>query len=202
MSAGFWAEVHAVLLARQPDGRAIAHLPGYMMDEAERRDPELARLHRERAAIFRKAGERAAGGNPLGPGSPAALSAAEKQASDAFASAYDSRIRRLAAKGATAESTGVGGITWEAMTGAGIDTDLVQPINPGTDEYILIAVGDDLKVMFGPAMDPETGATFGYDVCCRERDDGAWSETYRDWAGTVDELLRKVAERPELGGAG
>ena len=140
--------------------------------------------------------------NPLGPGSPAALSAAEKQASDAFASAYDSRIRRLAAKGATAESTGVGGITWEAMTGAGIDTDLVQPINPGTDEYILIAVGDDLKVMFGPAMDPETGATFGYDVCCRERDDGAWSETYRDWAGTVDELLRKVAERPELGGAG
>jgi hypothetical protein len=42
-------------------------------------------------------------------------------------------------------------------------------------------------------VNPEDGGTWGYDMCCYERNNGGWDEIRQDWAQTVDELLRIVA---------
>jgi len=60
--AEFWAEVRGLLSMDRVDTGSLAD---YVHEEAERRDPELARLRRERDAIFRAAVERAAAETPF-----------------------------------------------------------------------------------------------------------------------------------------
>ena len=94
--AEFWAEVLDLLTLGGPDSGDYS-LADYVTGEAERRDPELARLRRERLAIFTRAHARAGDDDPLALDSPAELTAAEDDAHRALVREYNSRLRLTAA---------------------------------------------------------------------------------------------------------
>jgi hypothetical protein len=97
-------------------------------------------------------------------------------------------------------ASGISDITWDMMSDAGIDTDLVyrRPTGLGTDEYVLIK--GSTKVAFGPAVDIEgDGSTNGWEVSAYElvqdsgEDEGYWDHGVQEWAATPAEALRLVA---------
>ena|ERR1039458_5648460 len=90
--AEFWAEARELLAIDRVD---VGSLAGYVHEEAERRDPELARLHRERAVISRAVMERV----PVGTDAlavDARGTAAEEAQDRALWESYRARFHQLA----------------------------------------------------------------------------------------------------------
>ena len=90
-------------------------------------------------------------------------------------------------------------ITWDMMSNAGIDIDLVnlRPTPDGGEEYILIT--DHTKVAFGPATTEQGNPATGWDIATYQHEaDGYgdyWSQTGQDYAPTAAEALKLVAGR-------
>lgn len=88
-------------------------------------------------------------------------------------------------------------ITWDMMSNAGIDVELVnlQPTPDGGDEYILIS--GDTKVAFGPATTEQGNPATGWDIATYEPEsDGEgiyWHQTNQDHAPTAAQALELVA---------
>jgi hypothetical protein len=86
-------------------------------------------------------------------------------------------------------------ITWDMISAAGIDLDLVvlRPTPDGGDEYIFIS--DITKVAFGPATTEQGNPAIGWDIATY-----AWDHRYEYWClisqdhvPTAAEALKAVA---------
>lgn len=94
-------------------------------------------------------------------------------------------------------------ITWQAMEDAGLDTDRMERLNPGTDrdEWEYTSVDGQTRVCFSPAtddyasLDDDSEANLGWNITTWERFEVGveyWDVTEWDWQQTVAEALASV----------
>jgi hypothetical protein len=87
-------------------------------------------------------------------------------------------------------------ITWQMLSDAGIDIDLVElvPSGLGGEEFILVS--GDLKIAFGPAHDAAGNSAEGWDICAYQRkvdDDGVyWDDFRQDYVASAVQAVATV----------